>query len=596
MKNDLRTKLNTALQDVDWNGEDQVLRMVRQQQKPVRRLMLSKALVFAVVLMLMLATTAVALTLHFSARYNSHLNTRQAVMDEYGLTDEMLDLFTYTEVDDNTDIVATFTMTYAHSDKLGVYTVRRTAEGTLDASWNHDDADAALLDSGNLASPAWGTKQLERILPLYRKQATNWTSVLNVCELSLEERAALDAPMLDIQDAGMMIHIAPDQNDLSVEQAEKIARIAITDKYGVPADELSAHDAYISFFLYGGTNRREYRFDINGYIVYVASPSGTVTHCSWMIQESERTLPDGDLSLYPIAAKEFITSGAFELRDVEEKAAVTKRYVDAGLADLLPRSDYVAPLDDDLTEDDACKTAAATLEEGYELPIGWKTLFMTRTSLVRHENRREWVVEYMPYELDNWHWRDFDKLGIYTVSIDAETGDVISYDWSFKDVQLDQYTERNFASAPAYNGSMIPWVQSLLADLQEILDKYPHQTNLSEMTLEDRGAYSARMRLAGYPSTQYCDLIPNSKDMPQDEAAALAWDALNVVYDLSNLSLARGEPMQEGLYMVQLSDGTWIRVWNIVFTNNMDFFTVHVNTETGEIENIWHDSPAFGNG
>lgn len=596
MKNDLRTKLNTALQDVDWNGEDQVLRMVRQQQKSVRCLMPSKALVFAVVLMLMLATTAVALTLHFSARYNSHLNTRQAVMDEYGLTDEMLDLFTYAVVDDDTDVMATFTMTYAHNDKLGVYTVRRTAEGTLDASWNHDDADAALLASGSLASPAWGAKQLERILPLYREQATNWTSVLNVGELSLEECAALDAPMLGIQDAGMMIHIAPNQNDLSVEQAEKIARIAITDKYGVPADELSAHDAYISFFLYGGTNRREYRFDINGYIVYVASPSGTVTHCSWMIQESERTLPDGDLSLYPIAAKEFITSGAFELLDVEKKAAVTKRYVDAGLADLLPRSDYVAPLDDDLTEDDACKTAAATLEEGYELPIGWKTLFMTRTSLVRHENRREWVVEYMPYELDNWHWRDFDKLGIYTVSIDAETGDVISYDWSFKDVQLDQYTERNFASAPAYNGSMIPWVQSLLADLQVILDKYPHQTNLLEMTREDRGTYSARMRRAGYPATQYPDLIPNSKDMPQDEAAALAWDALNVVYDLSNLSLVRGEPMQEGLYMVQIPDGTWIRVWNIVYTNNMDIFTVHVNTETGEIENIWHDSPAFGNG
>ena len=54
--------------------------------------------------------------------------------------------------------------------------------------------------------------------------------------------------------------------------------------------------------------------------------------------------------------------------------------------------------------------------------------------------------------------------------------------------------------------------------------------------------------------------------------------------------------MQEGLYMVQISDGTWIRVWNIVYTNNMDIFIVHVNTETGEIENIWHDSPAFGNG
>lgn len=596
MKNDLRTKLNTALQDVDWNGEQQVLRMIRQQQKSAGHRMTSKALVFAIVLMLMLAATAVALTLHFSGRFHSQQNARQAVMNEYGLTNEMLDLFTYAAVDDEPDVVATFTMTYAHSDPLGVYTVRRAADGTLDASWNHDGADADLLASGSLVSPAWGAKQLERILPLYREQAANWTTVLNISELSLEERAALDAPMLDIQDAWMLIHIAPDQTDLPLEQAEQIACTAITDKYGVPAAELSANDAYIDFFLYGGTNRREYRFAIDGYIVYIASPSGAVTHCSWMVQENERTLPDGCLSDYPIAAKEFITSGAFDLLGAEEKAVVAGRYMDAGLADLLPRSDYAAPLNDDLTEEDARKTAADALEDVYGLPIGWKALFMNRTSMVRHENRREWIIEYMPYELDNWHWRDFNRLGVYTVTIDAETGEVISHDWSFKNVELDQYTERNFASAPAYNSSMIPWVLTLLHDLQEILDKYPHLIYLEDMSLQDRGAYSARMRRAGYPATQYRDLIPNSKDMPQDEAAALAWDALNRLYDLSQLSLERGEAMQEGLYMVQLSDGTWIRVWNIVYTNNMDIFCVHINTETGEVENIWHDSPAFGNG
>lgn len=596
MKNDLRTKLNTALQDVDWNGEDRVLRMIRQQRQPVRFFLPSKALVLAIVLMLMLATTAVALTLHFSARYHSHLNARQAVMNEYGLTDEMLDLFTYNESADDPDVVATFTMTYAHNEKLGVYTVSRAADGKLDVTWSHDDADAELLASGSLASPAWGAKQLERILPLYREQAANWSTVLDMDELSLEERAALDAPMLDIQDAGMLIHIVPDKNDLSVEKAEEIARSAISEKYGVSVQELSASDASIDFFLYGGSDRREYRFEINGYIVYVASPSGSVTHCKWMVSERERTLPDGDLSLYPIAAKEYITSGAFDLLGADDKAAVTKRYVDAGLADLLPRSDYVAPLDGDLTEDDARKIAVTTLESVYGLPSGWKTLFLNRTSMVWHDDRREWVIEYLPCELDNWHWRDFDKLGIYTVTIDAETGDVISHDWSFRDVELDQYTERNFASAPAYDGSMIPWVQDLLSDLQEILDKYPQLVYLEDMSLQDRGAYSARMRRAGYSAAQYRDLIPNSKDMAQDEAAVLAWDALNMVYDLSDLSLMRGEPMQEGLIMVQLADGTWIRVWNIVYTNNMDIFTVHVNTETGEIENIWHDSPAFGNG
>ena len=84
--------------------------------------------------------------------------------------------------------------------------------------------------------------------------------------------------------------------------------------------------------------------------------------------------------------------------------------------------------------------------------------------------------------------------------------------------------------------------------------------------------------------------------MPQDEAAALAWDAIGAVYDVSGLSLARGEAEQEGLYMVQRADGTWIRAWNIVYTNNMELFTVYVNAETGEIEDIRRDGAAFGNG
>lgn len=590
MKNNLKAKLNAALQDVDWHGEEQVLRRIR---RPARCVTPSRVLVLAIVLMLLLTTAAVALTLHFSGRFNVHLHARQAVISKYGLTDEMLDLFTYADGKDDPDIVATFTMTDAHSDQLGVYTVRRTAQGALAASWSHDGADAELLASGSLASPAWGARQLARMLPLYRDQASSWTAVLDVGELSLEEAAALDAPMLEIQDAGMLIHIAPDQSDLPAEKAERIARAAISEKYGVSADALPA---YVSFFLYGGTNRREYRLELKDYIVYVASPSGNVTHCSWMVPESDRTLPEGNLSDFPIAAKEFVTSGAFDLLGVVEKAAAAERYKDAGLADLLPRSDYTVPLQGDLTEEDACRIAAATLEEAYGLPEGWKALFMNRTSLVRHENRREWVIEYLPYELENGHWRDFDKLGVYTVTVDAQTRDVLSHDWSFKDVELGHYTEQSFASAPAYNGAMIPWVQALLQDLQKILDRYPHLVYLEEMSLQDRGAYSERMRRAGSPATQYRDLIPEAKDMPQEEAAALAWDALHITYDLGELPLQRGEPMQEGLYTVQLSDGTWIRVWNIVYIHNMDIFTVHVNSETGEIENIWHDSPAFGNG
>ena len=131
MKNDLRTKLNTALQDVDWNGEDQVLQMIRQQHKPVRRVLPSRSLIFAIILLMMMATTAIALTLRFSGFFDAKLQAKRTVQREYALTDEMIDLFTYEAVNGDDRVVATFTMKMVHSDRMGVYSVSRTADGKL---------------------------------------------------------------------------------------------------------------------------------------------------------------------------------------------------------------------------------------------------------------------------------------------------------------------------------------------------------------------------------------------------------------------------------------------------------------------------------
>lgn len=143
---------------------------------------------------------------------------------------------------------------------------------------------------------------------------------------------------------------------------------------------------------------------------------------------------------------------------------------------------------------------------------------------------------------------------------------------------------------------MLAWVQDLLNDLQVILDKYETYANLDDMSLEDHGAYDARMRAAGYPASQNPALIPQETDMMQDKAAILALDALHAVYGESNWALTRGEHFQEGLSLSERPDGSWVRVWSIVYTDVTDVFTVQGNAETGEIEKIWHDSAAFGNG
>lgn len=203
-------------------------------------------------------------------------------------------------------------------------------------------------------------------------------------------------------------------------------------------------------------------------------------------------------------------------------------------------------------------------------------------------------MEYLPGELANWHFRDAEKLGVYTVTVDAQAAQVVSQAWSLEGTDVSGCTAESLGTAAAFNGPMLPWVQSLLNDLQAILDKYPPAINLNEMSLEDRGAYAQRMRQAGYAIVQYPDLIPTAGDLPQQQAADLAWQALSALTDITGLS--RGDADQEGLYLVELADGSYARVWNIVYTNSTDIFTIHVHAETGEIENIWHDSPAFSHG
>lgn len=585
MKNDLHTCLNAALHQVDWHGEARVLEIIHHQRTkhvhPGRMVALA-------VLLVALVATALALGLGFSARFNAQQQARCAVMERYGLTDEMMDLFTYEAQQDGT---ARFTMQLINADRLGEYTAA-FADGAWTATWSHDDADDALLQSGDLSSPAWGAKQLERLLPMYRQREENWSQVLDIGQLTLEERAALDAPMLTAQGITSMINIAPSEGDILPDEAERLARGAVENQYGVRPEG----PATVHFFLYGDTQRREYRVDLDGYVVYVASPSGEITYCRWFASAAQRSLPTGDLAHYPQAAEEYVASGAFDLLSPAEKAAIAQRYAEAGLAELLRWETFVSPEPEDVPEAAAQQKAEEALAAAYGLPEGWQALFLCRTSLVMDNHQRCWVVEFLPRELTNWRFRDCEKLGTYTAMVEGTTGQVTSCSWSMSGMDLTAYTEQSLGAAPAFDGRMLPWVQALLEDLQAILDQYPASINLDEMSLMDRGAYALRMRQAGYSAKEYPDLIPETTDIPRQQAADLAWEALNATYDLTGRSLSRGTEDQEALCLAQLTDGSWARVWSIVYTDNVDVFTIHVHAETGEIENIWHDSPAFSNG
>ena len=601
MKNNLKNALDTALRDMDWHGEEEVLRAVRAKRKPGIRLgrVPTRTLVLAVILMTLIIGTALALGITFSIRYQIQRQAAEAVKSTYDLTDEMLDLFTYKRENTEKGWIASFEANAIHQKELGFYTVEKEADGTLSVTWSHDNADQELVASGELTSPAWGAKQLARIIPFYRQHMDRWKNVQKMDDLSLEEKAALDAPLMEVQEIGLLINIVPEKDDISVEMAKEIAMKAVTEKYGVSEEALAKKKIDISFYLYGGTDRREYRISMDdldsSYVINISSPDGNVTYCRWMVSEENRTLPEGDLSLYAEAAQEYVTTGAFDLLDAAEKSEVAARYEAAGLGDLLPKQ-YILPKHNALSEKEAIEKAAEAAQATFGLKGNWQSLFQVRSAMIKEQDRSLWQITWLPYNMGNWHWPDVDKLGEYKATLSVETGEIFSCEWSLLNVDTGNYTEETWGQAQAYSADMLPWVLNLLEQAQQILEKYPGSTNLDEMSPEDRAAYDALFRSAGYDLSFYRNTLPNEKDIPQEDAAALALEAIQTVYQVDGSALVRGEAFHESFSLWVTDEGNTIRVWIIYYWNDPDAFTVAVNAENGEIEQIWHDDLSVGNG
>ena len=601
MKNNLKETIDTALRDMDWHGEAEVLQAVRAKKKPGISLgrIPTRTLVLAIILMTVIVGTALALGITFSIRYQIQRQAAEAVKSTYGLTDEMLDLFTYRRENTENGWIASFESNAFHQKELGFYTVEKEADGTLSVTWSNDNADQELVASGELTSPAWGVKQLARIISFYRQHLDRWKNVQNMDDLSLEDKAALDAPLMEAQEIGLLINIVPEKDDIPVETAKEIARKAVMGKYGISGDALSKKKNSVSFYLYGGTDRREYRISMEGlddsYVINVSSPDGNVTYCRWMVSEENRTLPEGDLSLYADAAKEYVTEGAFDLLNAAEKAEVAARYEAAGLGDLLPKQ-YILPKHNVLSEKDAIKKAEEAAEAAFGLQGNWQSLFQVRSAMVKEQDRSLWQITWLPYNMGNWHWADVDKLGEYQVTLSVETGEILSCEWSLLNVDTGNYTEETWGQAQAYSADMLPWVLNLLEQAQQILKKYPGTTNLDEMSPEDRAAYDALFRSAGYDLAFYPNTLPNEKDITQEDAAALALEAIQTVYQVDGSALVRGESFHESFSLWVTDEGNTIRVWMIYYWNDPDAYTVAVNAENGEIEQIWHDDLSVGNG
>ena len=603
MKHDLKTALDERLSAMDWHGGDDVLRHIHASGKKVRL----RTAILLFVMLLLLCVTALALTLRFSAQYHLLSQARSAVSAKYDLNDEMLDLFHADIQRSGNGWTVRFTPLALNIKAMGVYTVACTGSGTAAASWSHDGLGSGALSSGDLSLKAWGAQQLLRVLRLRRENAAAWSdeALGTYDSMSLEERAALDAPLLTEIDAGEFINIAPDEKDIPLATAQALAQKAVTDKYGVSLDVPAGYGMQVSFHLITKDHTREYSFSfqppqagIDSYIVRLLSPSGEVTRCKWLVEPENRALPEGDLKQYVEAAREYAQSGAFELLSARDKARIAERFMKAGLKVLLPEGDYLLPGNADISEKEALQNARAALEKEYGFTADTLSFFVPHFALIMGDGRRTWQIIYSPAGQKDWHWDYHDKLGTYTVTLAAEDGKLLSCVWSLEGLCGDAYTEYTFGAANAYSARILPWLKKLKAAQMAILAKYPEDINRGYMSIEDDAAYDKLMRQAGFDEESYGYVIPSAQDIQSGEAVSLSKQALDKEYGLAGTMLDTCE-MTVNCFMNHSLHDAPVKVWGVTFFGygqGLDNYTVILNAATGVIEAIHHDSPESANG
>lgn len=150
----------------------------------MRKLMLIAA---ALVLCCVFAAAEPAVAVTYSPRCRAILAAQQAILEKYGITEDMNDYFLRIteEREDGTYVVRWYAdpdTNLALRTLLGDYTAEVDAEGKVSVTWTHDGVST----EGGLRAKAWGAPQ---ILLVMEEVRTEWEYIdsLNIAEDVAEE-------------------------------------------------------------------------------------------------------------------------------------------------------------------------------------------------------------------------------------------------------------------------------------------------------------------------------------------------------------------------------------------------------------------------
>ncbi len=351
----MKREWKDAFPPVDESFErsmDRAFEVIRKENRQVKK-KIGIGFILVAVLMLVSATALAISVIRYSPRQDARTQARVALMDKYGLTEEILTLFSETVTEDGSDWEINYDLP-VYGKYAGTYRVISN-HGKVTAAWSHDGE--TYDKGGDLHDAVWGAPQLEHMRQLYkaREETLAHYDELGIYDaLSIEEKAAVDAPLLELPRSTGIIHIAPEDGEIGPDEAKTLAQDEILRRYAEDGNVLAECECSVTFMLIDETREYELLFrkdDKIEYDVRLRSPSGEILSCQRFDGTDQDT---GDLSVETVDDAELSIEARAALHDKMRKQGGDPEQWNS-----------VLPETGDVSEVDAISIAQAALLEQF---------------------------------------------------------------------------------------------------------------------------------------------------------------------------------------------------------------------------------------
>lgn len=185
--------------------------------------------------------------------------------------------------------------------------------------------------------------------------------------------------------------------------------------------------------------------------------------------------------------------------------------------------------------------------------------------------------------------RHSERMGRYMVEF-GENGAVQSVIWTHDGEELPDVTEATWGRANVYDAKCLTELEKLLADLQTLRVEYPDDGWTH--TPEGDAALDARRVAAGFSAARYNHVLPEPGMLTEQDALALARQALESDGGLSADVL--NDPESEMYAVCTQEDGK--TVWTVWHHNAVGICAVAIDAADGTILDMIIDTGMAGNG